>query len=126
MLVNYENLEIYVEKLETISKESEVFITVVKNISEETGLVEPVISIGVIDKDTGNGLIHLYNELDSFQIIPEATFNLMPNPEDAKKKYTMMHDGFENKIKQEYDKLIKILKDNIGFKNIIENASIIG
>lgn len=126
MLINYENLDGFIKKLEELPKDSEVFITVAKNISEETGLVEPVISIGVIEKETGNGFIHLYSDLEPFNIIPEYVLNMSLDPVDAKKKYTALHDDFENSIKQEYDKIVKLLKDNIGFKNIVENASIIG
>ncbi len=122
MLVKYDKLEDYVKKLKTLSKETEAYLSIAKDISE-TGIVTPSIIIQVLDKE--KCFTHFYSDLPSFQVIPDSTFANIPSGEVSKENYKVLHEQFEHKINEEYKKFLVLLKDTVGFSNVIENATII-
>ena len=121
MFIKYDKLDDYIKKLDMLPKGSDVYLSVVKDISE-TGIVTPSIVIQVLDGD--KCYTHFYTDLTPFQVIPNATLGSMPDAENVKKKYKDLHESFEQKIETEYKKFISLLKDNLKFLNIVERATI--
>ena len=121
MFVKYDKLEDYVKKLEMLPKDSDVYLSIVKDISD-TGIVSPSIVIQVVTG--GRVFMHFYTDLPTFQVIPNSTLSSMPDVENVKRRYKELLDGFEKKVDDEYKKFISLLKDDMKFLNIVENATI--
>ena len=124
MIVKYEDLNEYIAKLEMLPKDCEVYISVGKDVSE-TGIVAPTIVLQVFDKTDNRIYVYFYDDLSSFQVIPRSTLDVMPNAEQVRNSYNENHDKFEKEIDVEFKKFVTLMKDNIGFKHVFENISIV-
>jgi hypothetical protein len=120
MIVTYDKIEKYLEKIKKIENKNEVFASIIKNVSKD-GTISPLILVQAVD---GTNILTLnYNEeLPIFQIIPQTFFGSLPETtrEKTLKSYNDNYENFNNTIEEEYNKIIKILKD-LKFLNI-ENA----
>jgi len=122
MLIKYDRLEDFVKKLEMLDKNLEVFVSIAKDVTE-IGTVKPSITIQVLDGD--RVYTHFYDALPEFQVIPNSTLSALPNAEESKKIYADSMDKFENRITEEYNKFITLLRDQNKFVNIVEYATIL-
>jgi len=124
MLVTYEKLEEYLEKLKAESiknKDNPVYINVVRTKNEETNVVSSQIYLQLITENQ-NVLCFSYDDLPAIKIISPAVFDAILDKDNvklAKKKYEEDVINADKKITDEYTKIVNVLKD-IGFITFVK------
>lgn len=127
MIVMYEKIEDYIKKIEQMMKDTKIYVSIKQNASE-TGVITPMILLQAT-YENNIYMIMYHEDLPLFQLASDMLFTVIPDTmirEKAHSCYIDSYKGFETKIKEEYNKLIDILKPlctKHGFV-FIENASI--
>lgn len=121
MFVTYEKLENYFEMLKTIPKETTIFVSGLKNISE-TGMINSSIIIQVLNESDCMMFKHT-EDMPAFKLTNDITFSAIPDPTirtSAQKSYNDSYETFNRKHQEEYNKMVSLLT-GMGFTHI-ENA----
>lgn len=127
MIVMYDKIEDYIKKIEQMMKDTQLYVSIKQNITE-TGIITPMILIQAT-YDNNTYMFAYREDLPKFQLASDLLFDVLPEMEIREKAricYDTSYKNFENKVKEEYNKLVSILKD-ICVKHgliLIENASI--
>lgn len=120
----YEKLEDYIEMLKKTDKNTPMYISIVRNISE-AGLITPSLVVhALIDKEFCKTL-RFSEELPMFQMVADNYFSMIPDDklrEESLKAYEARYKTFNEKILAEYNKLVELVK-TMDFKHV-ENAII--
>lgn len=117
MLIRYNKFEDYLEKIKTLSKDVDVYVSLNRNVTE-TGMVSPNITIQVMTEDDCY-MFTYYEDLPTFKIISGLTDKKLVE------MYNEQYGSFQKTLDDEYNKMLKILKEDYKFKNI-ENAIVQG
>jgi hypothetical protein len=124
MLV-YEKLGEFIEKLETLDKETTMYMTVVHAKQNET-LVATIRMQFAIGESS---VFHTFNYsegMGTVNLIPVEAFDLLPDDAQrnmAKKRYEAELDVFNKSVTDEYEKAKQLLVQ-LGFTKIVSTYSV--
>lgn len=120
MLLVYEELEGFIERLKKEDMETTIYMTVIHS-KKEPEVMTATIRMQFMDK---NGIFHTFNYTEGIhevELIPIMFIERISNAElkqDVREEYTADIDEYNASIKREFDKA-KTMFENIGYKKIV-------
>lgn len=121
MYITYEKMENYFEMLKLLPKDTVLFVSGIKNISD-AGIITTAILVQIIDEPECV-MFKYTDDMPIFRIVGDSSFSTISDQAiraSAQKSYNDSYNAFLIKYQEEYNKMVSLLT-GMGFTHI-ENA----
>ena len=118
MLIKYDELKEFLEKIGTLEKKTPFFVHGVKQINKNSQITSSII-VQALDGEMCYQIIY-DEDLPVFQLVPESFWSSISDEnirKQARDCYTKDAEGYDKKLEEEYNKMVNIIKDQ-GFHRI--------